>query len=86
MQIQQLESEKFFIQDLERRIRAAKRERNNKAFRDFVTLLVGLALMPVAFAAGESLPGWMAVLGNSFEGLLDAFLDNNSPISRALGL
>ena len=86
MEFHKLESEKYFLQDIERRISEAKRQRNDKAFRDFITLLVGLALIPVACVAGENLPAWMAVVGHSIEGLLETFLGNDSPISRALGL
>lgn len=86
MQFQQLESEKYFLQDIEKRISEAKKQRNNKAFHDFLTLLVGLALVPVACLLGENLPAWMTLVGTSIEGLLDIFLGNDSPISRALGL
>lgn len=86
MNHQRLESERYYLQDLEKKIGLAVKQRNRKAFRDFATLLVGLALIPLACILGQQMPVWTPVVHDWVTAGIDVIFSSDSPIGQALGL
>jgi hypothetical protein len=70
-----LESEKYFRRDIEEQMEELKHHRNRKALRDFVTMLVGIALIPVVMLLAYKLPVWFP----EFAAVLQAGLDQILP-------
>lgn len=74
MQYLKLDSEKYLRRDIEERMDELKRHRNRKAVRDFATMLVGIALIPVAMLLAYKLPVWFPEFAAALQAGIDQIL------------
>ena len=74
MEYVELESEKYWRQDLERKAAQIHKHRNRKAARDFVTFVGGIALIPACMLLAYKLPFWFPGLAAVLQSWMDQFL------------
>ena len=74
MKYLKLESEKFLHQEIDKQMEEIKRIRNRKAIRDFVTGMVGIALIPVVMLLAYKFPVWFPEVVAVLQAGLDQIL------------
>ena len=77
-----LESQRYLDQEIDRQVADVKRVRNQKAIRDFVAGMVGIALIPIAMMLAYKFPVWFPEVAAFLQAGLDEILP--SQISNSL--